>query len=76
MKNTAEAIPMESRAETTGAMLTVEQFAERVNLTPATIRRWLLMRRITWCKVGGAVRIPEAEATRLIAEGLRPRRVS
>lgn len=52
--------------------LSVLEFAERINVKPATVRRWLLLRKITSVKFGRAVRIPASEASRLIAEGLRP----
>lgn len=55
------------------ALLSVHEFAERLNLKPATIRRWILLRRISYCKLGSrAVRIPVSEAERVIHEGLRP----
>ncbi len=55
-------------------LLKVNECAELVNLKPATIRRWLLLRKLCAVKLGRSVRIPASEAQRLIAEGLRPRR--
>jgi excisionase family DNA binding protein len=54
-------------------LLTVNQFAAALGVTPACIRRWLLERRIASVKVGRRlVRIPAEEAQRIIEAGLRP----
>jgi excisionase family DNA binding protein len=54
------------------ALLSVPEFAERLNVKPATVRRWLLLRKITSVKIGRSIRIFSSEADRLIAEGIRP----
>jgi excisionase family DNA binding protein len=54
---------------TTG--LTVEQAASMLGLRASTIRRWILQRRIGYCKLGRAVRIPAEVVEKLIAEGWR-----
>jgi len=57
------------------SLLTVGQAAERLNVTQAAIRRWLLERRIASVKVGRRlIRIPSAEVQRVIDSGLRPAR--
>jgi excisionase family DNA binding protein len=58
----------------TQSLMTVPQFAERLRVTPACIRRWILERRITTIKVGRCVRIQPEEVDRIIAAGLRPAR--
>ncbi len=63
---------LENNNLTTGTLLSVREFAERLNVKPATIRRWLLLRKITSVKIGRAVRIPSSEGDRVLAEGLRP----
>ncbi len=56
-------------------LLTVPEFAARLAVTPSCVRRWILLRRIACVKVGSRlVRLPESEASRLLAEGFRPRR--
>jgi excisionase family DNA binding protein len=40
-------------------LLSVKQAALRLGLKERTIRRWILMRKITYVKLGRWVRIPE-----------------
>jgi excisionase family DNA binding protein len=54
-------------------LLTVREVAERLALKEATIRAWLLARRIASVRVGRrAVRIPCSEVDRVVAEGFLP----
>lgn len=53
-------------------LLSVPQAAAALNLKPATIRRWILTRRIGIVKLGRSVRIQEREIQRLIDEGYVP----
>ena len=56
-------------------LLTVREVAERLALKEATIRAWLLVRRIASVRVGGrAVRIPYSEVERIVSEGFVPAR--
>ena len=55
-------------------LLTIPQFAERIGVTSACVRRWVLERRVTSIKLGRCVRIQPEEALRLIEVGLRPAR--
>lgn len=56
-------------------LLKVNEFAARLNITDACVRRWLLARKIAAVKVGNRlIRIPATEAQRIIEEGLRPAR--
>ena len=50
-------------------LLTIPEVANRLGLKPKTIRRWALFRKITYVKVGHAIRIPESEVDRIIQEG-------
>lgn len=53
-----------------GKMLTVEQAAQAMGLSPRTVRSWIYQRRIGFSKVGGrAVRIPEDEIRRIVELG-------
>ena len=57
-------------------LLNVEQAAEQLGLKVATMRSWILRRKISYAKVGGkSVRIPEEEIQRIIREGTVPARV-
>lgn len=54
-------------------MLTVAQVAERVNMDPVTVRRWLKAGRLKAVRPSGTVkaqwRIPESELQRFLAAG-------
>jgi excisionase family DNA binding protein len=51
---------------------TVKQAAEQWNVKERTVRDWVYLRKITFVKVGGCVRIPQSEIDRVIAEGTIP----
>ena len=51
--------------------LRVDEFAQRTGYEPATVRKKLLRREISYRKVGRIVLIPESEVKRLLGE-LRP----
>ena len=53
-------------------LLTLEQAAERLGMKPVTLRMWANQRRITRCKLGRSVRIPETEIEKIIERGLIP----
>jgi excisionase family DNA binding protein len=59
---------------TSAKLLRVREFAEALNVTQACVRRWLLETRIESTRIGRLVRIPATEVSRIISEGLRPRR--
>ena len=52
-------------------LLSVSQVAERLGVTGACIRRWILERKISTVKLGRLIRVPASEIDRLIASGLR-----
>jgi len=54
-------------------LLTVEEFAAQLRLTPACVRKWILCRRVAVVKIGRLVRLPSSELLRIIDEGSRPR---
>ena len=54
-------------------LLTVSEAAQRLSLKPATIRRWILTRKIDVIRPGArAVRIPEKAVLRIIERGFCP----
>jgi excisionase family DNA binding protein len=57
-------------------LLSVPQVAERLGVTRACIRRWILERKITTVKLGRLIRIPASEIERLVNTGLRPARTA
>lgn len=55
-------------------LLTIDEAAAEWRITPATVRAWRLMGKITIVKIGRSVRVPKSEIDRVIREGLRPAR--
>ena len=51
---------------------TVEQAAEELNLSKATIRAWVSQRRLGHVRLGRAIRIPVAEIRRVLEAGYVP----
>ena len=55
-----------------GHLLTVAAAAQRLALSPCTIRAWITARRIGAVRLGRALRVPEHEVERLLREGYLP----
>jgi excisionase family DNA binding protein len=55
-----------------GSQRTVKEAAERLNLSPATIRAWMSQRRLGFVRLGRSVRVPDAEIERVLEDGYRP----
>jgi len=53
-------------------LLTVSETAEALRIKPATVRAWVLRRKISSFRVGRAVRVSAEEIDRLLHDGLRP----
>jgi len=51
----------------------IGEAAEMWRMKPRTVRRWIFLRKVTYCKIGGRVRIPESEILRVVSEGTVPR---
>ena len=51
---------------------TVEQAAEELNLSKATIRAWVAQRWLGHVRLGRAIRIPVAEIRRVLEAGYVP----
>jgi excisionase family DNA binding protein len=51
---------------------TVEQAAEELNLSQATIRAWISQRRLGHVRLGRAVRVPAEEIRRVLETGYVP----
>jgi excisionase family DNA binding protein len=52
-------------------LLTIREASNRLGLQESTLRKWLLQRRIAYCKLGRSVRVPAQVVEKLIAEGYR-----
>jgi len=55
-------------------LMTVQETAEALRIKPATVRAWVLRRKINSFRIGRAVRISAEEIDRILQEGLRPAR--
>jgi len=55
-------------------LLTVAETAEALRIKPATVRAWVLRRKINSFRIGRAVRISAEEIERILQDGLRPAR--
>lgn len=55
-----------------GQPRTVAQAAAELNVAKSTVRKWIAQRRLGHIRLGRAIRVPEAEVTRLMEEGSRP----
>lgn len=53
-------------------LLTIPEAAAALSLKPKTLRAWIGARRIGCVRLGGAVRVPVAEISRLIEKGSVP----
>jgi excisionase family DNA binding protein len=53
-------------------LLTVAEAAEALRIKPATVRAWVLRRKIGSYRVGRAVRIGTDEVDQVLRNGLRP----
>jgi len=53
-------------------LLTVAETAEALRIKPATVRAWVLRRKLASFRVGRAVRISAQEIERILHDGLRP----
>jgi excisionase family DNA binding protein len=53
-------------------LFTVAETAEALRIKPATVRAWLLRRKISSFRVGRAVRVSAEEIDRVLHDGLRP----
>lgn len=54
------------------SLMTVAEAAERLGLSPATVRRWIFDRRLGVVKLGRAVRLRSEDIETLARSGYRP----
>ena len=62
-------LPLPSGDEATASLLTIEQAAERINMSVRYVRRLVAERRIAFHKFGRAVRIATVDLDELVAGG-------
>lgn len=55
-------------------LLNVQETADRLGIKPATVRAWLLHRKLPCVHVGRAVRIPAEAIERFVQENTIPAR--
>ena len=52
-------------------LLTVEEFAEAVQISPWTVRHWICDGKITYVKIGKLVRFRRSDLERFILKNLK-----
>jgi excisionase family DNA binding protein len=67
---------VERRTLKSGPMVTVEEAAQQLSLSSATLRAWILRRKIEYVRLGRAVRIPQIVIDRLLERGRVPARAT
>ncbi len=56
------------------SLLSIPEFAAALRVTPACVRRWKILNKVAYTKVGRLVRIPSTEVNRLVTENFVPAR--
>jgi excisionase family DNA binding protein len=49
-------------------LLTIREASEKLGFRESTLRKWVFQKRITYCKLGRAVRLPAAVIETMIQE--------
>ncbi len=52
-------------------LLTIREASEQLGLRESTLRKWVLQKRISYCKLGRSVRLPAEVVAKLIRESYR-----
>lgn len=52
-------------------LLTIREASERLGFRESTLRKWVFEKRIVYCKLGRAVRLPATVVEQMIRESLR-----
>jgi excisionase family DNA binding protein len=64
---------MDVRQQVHRGVITIPEAARVLGLKEATIRAWILRRKISYCKIGSkSVRIPTSEIDRILQENVVP----
>jgi excisionase family DNA binding protein len=65
-------LPEGPGAPQTNGLVTVEQAAQIIAVTPAAVRKWLTQRRLPKVKVGSLTRLRLSDVMAVVANGLPP----
>jgi excisionase family DNA binding protein len=52
-------------------LLTIREASEQLGLRESTLRKWVLLKRIAYCKLGRAVRVPATVVEKMIRDSYR-----
>jgi len=52
-------------------LLTVREASEQLGLRESTLRKWVLQKRIAYCKLGRSIRLPANVVEKMIRESYR-----
>jgi excisionase family DNA binding protein len=66
---------MKTQQQRTQRLLSIQQAADRLGLSPATLRAWRFRSRtLQFIKIGGAIRVSEEAVENLIQRGIQATR--
>ena len=65
-------MPTIQASSRTRKLLTTEEFAAALGLSPKTVRQWTWMRKVPFVRVGGAIRFRPETVTEIIDRGAVP----
>jgi len=65
-------MPIQSDSRTRRRLLTTEEFADALGLSPKTIRQWVWMRRVAYVRVGRAIRFRPETVDEILNRGAVP----
>lgn len=65
---------MSKTLEEIGPVLSIENAALRISISPWTLRKWVGAKKISYTKIGHRIGIPLSEIERVLRENLRAAR--
>ena len=63
---------LQSVSQTRRKLLTTQEFAEALGLSPKTIRQWTWMRKVPYVRVGRAIRFQPSTVDEILERGTVP----
>ena len=54
-------------------LVTTQEAAMQLGLSPATLRKWISCRKINFVRIGRAVRFRQEDLEQMVKEGFRPK---
>jgi excisionase family DNA binding protein len=67
-----EKMPIQSDSRTRRKLLTTDEFADALGLSPKTVRQWTWMRKVPFVRVGRAIRFQPETVDEILNRGTVP----